>query len=250
MKLTGNSILITGGGTGIGLAMAKAFLERGNEVAICGRRQDKLDEACAAAPGLRAYRADVSDPTDRRELADALTRDGFEVNVLINNAACMNTYDLASAEGPDLNAAFADFQINLMAPISLIHLLLPQLRTRPDPVILNVSSPGGVVALAEVPFYCAAKAALDSYTLSLRRQLTGSGVQVITMYPPSVDTAMMQGVELRLISVETFIAELMKRLAKDKEEVWIGEGRYVPILKRIAPKLTFRFINDSTKMTR
>ena len=247
MKLDDNTVLITGGGTGIGLAMAKAFLERGNRVIICGRRREKLDEACDAAPGLTAYACDVSDEAGRRQLFESIRGDGLTVNVLINNAANMRVFDLTDPAKLDLDEAWADIRTNFFAPVALINLFLPTLRRQPNATIINVSSPGGVVPVTRVPFYCASKAALDSYTASLRHQL-GEEIKVIELYPPSVDTAMMGPVEIRKISVDAFIGETMKRLARGADETWIGEGRYIPFLKRIAPKWTFGLVNRSTKI--
>jgi uncharacterized oxidoreductase len=249
MNLSGNTILITGGATGIGLALAQDFLERNNRVIICGRRQEKLDEAREASPGLIAFRCDISDESDRRSLLENLKRDGLAINVLINNAAVLRTYDLSKSENLDLACAERDLQINFFGPVTLTHLLLPMLEEQPDPVIINVSSPGGVLPLAKLPFYCASKAALNAYTNSLRHQLDGR-VKVITLFPPSTDTSMMKGIELRLVSTEKFVIETMRRLATGREEIWIGEGRILPWLVRIAPKLTFKFINNTTKFSK
>jgi len=171
MKLSGNTILITGGGTGLGFAMARSFLGLGNEVFICGRRQEKLDEARRAAPGLRTLRCDVSEPDDRKRLLDAIRCEGYQVNVLVNNAASLHLYDLTRRSDLDLEAIRRDLMINVMAPIALVNLFLPELRKQPGATIINVSSPGGVVPISKVPIYCASKAALNSYTKSLREQL-------------------------------------------------------------------------------
>ncbi len=249
MKLTGNSILVTGGGTGIGRAMAAAFLERGNQVAICGRREEKLEEARRDHPGLRTYSCDVSDPEDRRHLYDSLRRDAFVPNVLINNAAVMRTYDLTDPRNLDLEKVQHDLHINFLAPFALNTLFLPLLEEQDDAVIMNVSSPGGLVAIANVPVYCASKAALHSYCESLRRQLNGS-VRVIEMVPPSVDTAMMDSVELHKVSTEEFTGELFRRLTKGDDEIWVGEGRYIKWIHRLSPWLAARLANGSTRVDR
>ena len=244
MKLTGNTILITGGGTGIGLGLAGAFAERGNEVVICGRRQQKLDEACRRVPGLRAHRCDVGDAADRKRLFDAIVADGLRVNVLINNAACMHPYDFSEPEALDVNGVQRDLAANLLAPIDMIRLFLPMLREHGRATIINVSSPGGVVPVARFPVYCASKAAMISFSRSLRYQL-GEEVKVITLYPPSVDTAMMVGVDLPTISVEECNHEVMKRLARGRDEIWIGEARAIPIFSRLMPKRIFDIVNKA-----
>jgi len=246
VKLTGNTILITGGGTGIGLALAGVLLERGNRVAVCGRRQEKLDEARRLYPQLVTYRCDVSEADDRRRLFEAVAADGLALNVLINNAASMTAYDLTDTGALDMDMVRRDIAVNFVAPIEMIELFLPMLLERDAPTIINVSSPGGVVPVARVPVYCASKAALGSFTRSLRHQL-GARVRVITVYPPSVETEMMRNVDLHKVSAEDCGREIMRRLAGDSDEIWIGEARYLPILARLAPLWTFRLVNRATK---
>ncbi|MBW2294242.1 MAG: SDR family NAD(P)-dependent oxidoreductase [Deltaproteobacteria bacterium] len=249
MKLSGNTILITGGGTGIGLGLAGAFAERGNQVVICGRRQEKLDEACRRVPGLRAHRCDVSDAADRQRLFDAIADDGLAINVLINNAACMRPYDFARPDALDVDGLHRDITTNLVAPIEMIRLFLPRLREHGHPTVINVSSPGGVVPVARFPVYCASKAAMISFTRSLRHQLAEQ-VRVITIYPPSVDTAMMTGVSLPTISVEECNRKIMKHLARGHDEIWIGEAQYIPIFSRLMPRRIFEIVNRAASGSR
>ena len=249
MKLTGNTILITGGGTGIGLGLAGAFVERGNQVVICGRRQEKLDQACRQVPGLRAHRCDVSDPADRQRLFDAIAADGLAINVLINNAACMRAYDFSEPEALDVAGLHQDIAANFVAPLEMIRLFLPTLRQRERATIINVSSPGGVVPVARFSIYCASKAAMISFTRSLRYQLA-EDVEVITVYPPSVDTEMMKGDDLPMISVDEFNREVMKGLARGRDEIWIGQARYLPILARLMPKRILGIVNKAAGVSR
>ena len=246
MKLTGNTLLITGGATGIGLGLARAFAARGNRVVICGRRREKLDQAREAVPELRTYRCDVSDADERRVLVRSIENDGLRPNVLINNAACMRPYDLAEPGELDTGALGRDIQINFAAPVEMIQLLLPVLQEQDGATIINVSSPGGVVPVAKVPIYCASKAALHSYTLSLRHQLADR-IEVIEVYPPSVDTEMMNGVQLDKISVEEYTDGLLPRLAKGETEIWTGDARYLPLMSRLAPRKTFELVNRTTR---
>ncbi len=249
MKLTGNTILITGGGTGIGLGLARAFSERDNEVVICGRRQEKLDEACHQIPGLRAYRCDVGNAADRERLFDSLESDAVAINVLINNAASMRPYDYRKPEGLDVEALHEDIAANFIAPLEMARLCLPMLREQEHPTIINVSSPGGVVPVTRFPIYCASKAAMISFSHSLRYQL-GDAIKVITLYPPSVDTPMMAGVRMPTVSVEECNQEVMKRLARGDDEVWIGQARYLPILARLMPKRVINIVNKAAGVSR
>lgn len=251
MKLSGNTILITGGATGIGLAMAEGFLQRGNKVAICGRRQDKLDAARELLPQLQTYACDVSIPAQRQQLHGALQRDGMLINVLINNAAVMRHCDLISADPAhpdrlDMDQASADIATNLLAPIALNQLFLPLLMGQPDPVIINVTSPGGVVPVWNVPLYCASKAALNSYSKSLRYQL-GERVAVIELFPPSVDTKMMDRVKLHKISSSDFTKALFTKLERGGDVIWVGEGRYLNWINRLSPALAYWIISRSIK---
>lgn len=249
MKLSGNTILITGGATGIGLAMAASFLELGNQVLICGRRQDKLDAASKQHPKLRAYRCDISKSEDRAQLLESFQEDGCIPNVLINNAAVMRTYDLTDTKGLNLEKVRSDLDTNFLSPVELINQLLPLLQAQSNPTIINVSTPLGHVPVANVPFYCASKAALHSYTKSLRLQFQGQ-VEVIEIYPPSVDTEIMDNVSIHKVSVEEFNRELMTRLQKGGEEIWVGEGRHIRWLNRLFPKATYNLVNKSTKVSR
>jgi len=249
MKLSGNTVLITGGATGIGLAMASSFLGEGNTVLICGRRQEKLAAALKRYPKLRTYRCDISDPEDRAQLLECLQNEGCIPNVLINNAAVMRTYDLADAANLKLEKVRSDLDANFLSPVALINLFLPLLRKQLHPTIINVLSPLAHVPVANVPFYSASKAALHSYTQSLRSQLHGQ-VEVIEIYPPSVDTEMMNHVSIHKVSVDEFNKELMERLRNHGDEIWVGEGRHVRWLTRLFPKATYKLINKSTKVSR
>lgn len=246
MKLVGNSILITGGGTGIGLGLAGSLLALGNQVVICGRRQQKLDEACRHHPGLKAFRCDVGDAEQRRRLFDFIAGEGLAINVLINNAACMRPYDLTAPQELDMKSAQQDLTTNFLAPVEMTRLFLPMLLESERPSLINVSSPGGVVPVARFPFYCASKAALDSLTRSLRHQFHGR-LEVMTIYPPSVETKMMQGVAIRTVSVEECCRDILQQLPKGKDELWIGEGRYVAVFSRLAPKKLFNLVNKVTQ---
>ena len=249
MELTGNTVLITGGGTGIGRALAGSLLELGNDVVICGRRQEKLDEARRLHPGLRTHRCDVSDAGDRTRLFESIARDGTAINILVNNAACMRPYDFNDPEALDMEGLRRDIAANFVAPVELIHLFLPMLLGCRNPVIINVSSPGGVVPVSRFPVYCASKAAMISFTRSLRHQLAEE-VKIVNLYPPSVDTAMMAGVGLPTISVEECNRKIMKRLASGRDEIWIGEARYIPVFSRLMPKRIFDIVNKATGSSR
>ncbi len=252
MNLRGNTILITGGATGIGLVMAHRFMSLGNQVAVCGRRQQVLDDACKKHPDLKAYRCDVSDQEQRQNLLAALEQDGMLPNVIVNNAAVMGFYQFAQLCDEDFDSIERDIKINLLSPIALNTLFLPALIEQARlkqraPVIINVTSPGGVVPVSNVPVYCATKAALNSYSKSLRYQLRGQ-VEVIEVFPPSVDTAMMEHVDLRMVSVDKFADELLRKLEKGGDVIWIGEGIYLKWIHRISPTFAYWLVNRTAKL--
>ena len=157
MKITGNTILITGGGSGIGRGLAKAFHSLGNHVIVAGRRQQALDETIAANPGMTSLTLDIQDPGNIRSFAAELAAHYPALNVLINNAGIMRVEKLA-AQQEDLADAESTIATNLLGPIRLTAALLPLLQKQPHSVILNVSSGLAFVPLASTPTYCATKA--------------------------------------------------------------------------------------------
>jgi uncharacterized oxidoreductase len=186
MKTTGQTVLITGGASGIGLALAERFLAAGNTVLICGRRRDKLEEAKARQPALHVRACDVADPAQRVALRDWAAKEFPRLNVLVNNAGIQQRLDLRAPQ--DWEALRAELAINLDAPIHLANLFAAHFLARPQAAIVNVTSGLSFSPLANVPVYSATKAALRSFTLSLRHQFAGTSVEVVEVIPPAVDT--------------------------------------------------------------
>jgi uncharacterized oxidoreductase len=191
MKTSGNTILITGGGSGIGRALAEAFHALDNKVIISGRRQAALDETTAAHPGMSSIALDIEDPAAIKAFAARVVEQHPNLNVLINNAGIMRPEKLN--EQTDLTDAEATITTNLLGPIRLISALLPSLKKQPVATIMTVSSGLAFVPLALTPTYCATKAAIHSYTQSLRHQLKGTNVEVVELVPPAVQTKLMPG---------------------------------------------------------
>lgn len=214
MQMTGNTILITGGTSGIGLALARALLAQGNVVIIAGRRRALLDAAAAASPGLLTAELDVTDAAALRRFATGITATYPDLNVLINNAGIMQVEDLLTQT--DTQIAEATIATNLTAPIQLITALLPHLTSKPRATIVNVTSGLAFLPLAATPTYSATKAALHSYTQSLRHQLRKTGVAVLELAPPAVQTDLMpgHGQNPHNMPLADFIAQVMKILPK------------------------------------
>jgi uncharacterized oxidoreductase len=210
MNPTGNSILITGGGSGIGRGLAEALHALGNQVIIAGRRKHVLDEVLAGNPGMQSLIVDMQHPTAIRAFAAQAIEQFPSLNVLINNAGIMRREHLP-AQQPDLADAEAIVTTNLLGPLRLTAALLPHLRKQPRATIVNVSSGLAFLPLALTPTYCATKAALHSYTQSLRYQLRNTSVEVLELIPPYVQTDLMDGAnDQRAMPLGQFIAEVME----------------------------------------
>jgi uncharacterized oxidoreductase len=186
MKTSGNTILITGGATGIGLAVAKAFVKAGNTVIICGRRRHKLDEAKQQVPALHTLVCDIASEHERQRLFKQVTARFPTLNILVNNAGVQRMIDLRN--GVPVPSGEDEIEINLKAPIDLAARFIPFLAQQERAAIVNVSSGLAFVPLAMAPVYCATKAALHSFTISLRHQLRDTGIRVFELIPPRVDT--------------------------------------------------------------
>jgi len=220
MNLSGNTILITGGGSGIGLALAREFHQRGNTVIIAGRRQSALDAATAANPGMKSLVLDTSDATSIAAGVARLTAEFSSLNAVLNNAGIMRPEDLKAGAVADAEAIVAT---NLLGPIRLTAALIPHLLERPEATILNVSSGLAFVPLAMTPTYCATKAAIHSYTQSLRYQLQHTPIRVLEIIPPWVATELMGATpsDPRAMPLDAYIAETMQILATDAEEICV-----------------------------
>ena len=210
MNPSGNTILITGGGSGIGRGLAQALHALGNQVIIADRRKRALDETAAANPGMRAFLLDVDDPAAIRAFATQITAEFPSLNGLFNNAGIMRPENLL-ARHDHLADAEAIISTNLLGPIRLTAALLPLLQRQPSATILNVSSGLAFVPMAFVPTYCATKAAIHSYTQSLRFQLKSTQVEVLELIPPYVATDLMGDAseDPRAMPLSEFIAEVI-----------------------------------------
>lgn len=233
MQQSGNTILITGGGSGIGRALAEAFHTRGNDVIIASRRRAVLDEVTAANPGMKSKVLDIADAASIDQLASDLERETPALNVVIHAAGIMRAERVQRGALADAEETVAT---NLLGPIRLNAALLPQIERRPNATVMTVSSGLAFVPLALTPTYSATKAAIHSYTQSLRFQLRNSGVQVIELIPPYVQTELMsraQAVDPNAMPLRDFISEVMSLLERHPDATEVCVDRVQPL--RTAP---------------
>lgn len=212
MNLSGNTILITGGGSGIGRGLAEAFHALGNQVVIAGRRKEALDATTDANPDMKSVTLDIENPEAIRALAAVVAAEFPSLNVLVNNAGIMRREKLL-AQQADLADAEAIVTTNLLGPIRMTAALLPLLQKQASSTIINVSSGLAFLPLVLTPTYCATKAAIHSYSLSLRYQLRATTTEVLELIPPYVATDLMDGAsDSRAMPLGAFIAEVMEIL--------------------------------------
>jgi uncharacterized oxidoreductase len=224
MKLTDNTILITGGGSGIGRGLAEALHKRGNQVIIAGRRKAQLTEVAGANPGMQWVELNIEDPASISMVARKLIADHPKLNVLINNAGVMQIDDIS---GPvDDKLIVSTITTNLMGPIRLTAALIEHLKKQNNAAVINNSSVLGFVPLAIAAVYSSTKAAIHSYTLSLRYKLKGTSVKVIELPPPWVQTDLINSNnEPRAMPLAEFIAESVAILGTDADEVLVERAR-------------------------
>ncbi|GAB7545396.1 SDR family oxidoreductase [Cupriavidus sp. 8B] len=224
MQLSGNTIFITGGGSGIGRGLAEALHKQGNQVIISGRRKSHLEATVRANPGMASIELDVTDPANIAAVARQLTNDFPKLNILINNAGIMQIDD---ASGPvDEELLVSTVATNLLGPIRLTGALIEHLKKQPEATIINVSSVLGFVPLAVTAVYSSTKAAIHSYSESLRWRLKNTSVKVREIAPPWVQTDLLNSNdEPRAMPLAPFIAETMQVLATDANEVLVENAK-------------------------
>lgn len=251
MEVGGNAVLITGGATGIGFALAEEFVNAGSGVIVCGRRKSKLQAAKNKLPTIHTIKCDVSIESERRKLLRWTTTHFPNLNILINNAGIQRQVDFTSPTvAKPLSPNDDEVTINLAAQIRLCALFTPTLLKRKKAAIVNISSGLAFVPIAMMPVYCATKAAIHSFTISLRHQLRNTSVRVFEAVPPTTDTKLDESFAgeaeeaYRGISPQEVAAGIIEGLKADKEEIILGEaqGLYQAALRN--PEAIFKRLND------
>ena len=243
MQLSSNTILITGGATGIGLALGERLLAAGNRIIVCGRRSQPLAAMKATHPQVETRVSDVSKPAEREALVAWATRSFPDLNVLVNNAGIQRRVQLDNDR--DWQAMHEEIAINLDAPLHLTSLVLPHLLKQKRAAIVNVTSGLSFVPLAATPVYCATKAALHSFTLSLRHQLSGSSVEVVEIIPPAVNTDLGgPGLHTFGVAVDEFADAAMSQLEAGAKEVTHGFAQQASRASREQLEAIFQRMNS------
>jgi uncharacterized oxidoreductase len=250
LEITGNTVLITGGASGIGFALAQAFLKEGNEVIICGRRTHKLQEAKRKLPHLHMKRSDVAKESERERLFRWVSSNFSEVNILVNNAGIQRQVNFTSSKITNAVPLKDDeVAVNLVASIRLCALFTPTLMKRKKAAIVNISSGLAFVPIAMMPVYCATKAAIHSFSISLRHQLRDTSVRVFEAAPPTTDTeldrsfASEQKEEYRGISPQEVATAIIEGMKAGTEEIIIGEAWHLFQAAQQDPNGKFKQLN-------
>lgn len=240
MNLNENTILITGGSSGIGFEMAKEFISAKNKVIITGRNMDRLKKAKEKLGDVNIIQSDVSNPDSIKELYELVSKDFPELNVLVNNAGVMFTINLQD-HNLSADELVKEFDINVKGTIWMNDVFLPLLKKNKNAATVTVTSGLAFVPLPISPVYCATKAALHSYTLSLRAQLKNTDVMVFELAPPATETELladfneedMKGIST--MPVQAMVADFLKGLSKDNFEICPGQSSQMRFMSRYFP---------------
>ncbi|WP_316818619.1 SDR family oxidoreductase [Pedobacter nyackensis] len=244
MRTTQNTILITGGTSGIGLALAKEFYKQGNQVIIVARDMTKLHQLKMICPEAAIFQCDISQPNDLDALSVYIQNNYPQLNILINNAAIQYNYEFVS-EPYSLIKIEQEISVNLTATIKLCAIFLPVILNNDFPAIVNVSSGLAIAPKKSAPVYCCTKAAIRSFTKTLRYQLEQTPVKVFEIIPALIDTPMTAGRGKRKMTAEALTKAFLADFSADRYESYIGKTRLLKVISRISPNLADLLLKDS-----
>ncbi len=243
MKLTDQTILLTGGTSGVGLALLHTLHRRGNRLVVVARNEARIAELRASYPDVAFLRYDLSQPADVANLITTLLQGFPDMSVLINNAGIQYNYTLGSGSALEPRIA-EELQTNLTTAIQLTNALLPTLRQQPAAAIVNITSGLGISPKRSAPVYCATKAGLQVFTKALRYQLDGSTVQMVDVVLPLVDTPMTVGRGTGKISPEHVVDELMNGVERGQDVVNVGKVKLFRLVHRLLPGVADRMLRN------
>ena len=240
MNLTNHTVFITGGSSGIGLALAKNFADLGNKVIICGRNAQKLQAVLNQDERLWGVVADITDPNSIYYILNILAKNNWHPSILVNNAGCGAFIDIFSGDVSHFMTQTSNqIQTNIQAPMNLVVAFLPLLKMHSAAAIINITSGLAISPKKSAPIYCATKAALRAFTKSLRYQIEDSGfnIRVMEVLPPVVDTPMTLGTTHSKITPEEVAQDVINGLAQERKEVYVGKVLLLKIVHSISPSL-------------
>jgi short-subunit dehydrogenase involved in D-alanine esterification of teichoic acids len=245
MELTNRTVLITGGASGIGYALARQFVAKGSRVIICGRNQSRLDFARAELPALDTFRCDINIADDLNRLVSFLSARYPDLDTLINNAGIQQQLDLTRNQITDQEIE-AEINTNLTSHINITLRLYSLISANRNPVIVFTGSALGIVPKYEVPVYSAAKAGLHSFAQSLRYQSRQDNLQIFEIIPEVVDTPMTRHRKNESkMDPGTFALVVIRQLSADNQDIYIGRTKNLSLLNRIAPNLALKLMNKA-----
>lgn len=250
MKMSGNTVLITGGTSGIGFEFAVQLLKLGNTVIITGRDQVRLDAAKKKLPTVHTIQSDAGDPQAIASLFETVVKQFPKLNVLINNAGFMRRINLHDQDN-DLEDLNREIETNLSGPIRMVKQFLSHLKMQESAAIMNVSSGLAFVPLPISPVYCAAKAGIHSFTQSLRVQLKHTRVKVFELAPPLTDTPLVGSFDpadlagSKAMSVSVMVGFAIRGMEQDNFEIRPGQSNALKLMNRIAPAFIFSQLSKS-----
>jgi len=244
MILQNNTILITGGSSGIGLELSKRLIEKNNKVIICSRSKEKLEKAKAKYQDIEIFQCDLSKEKECERLVHWIKETHKGCNILINNAAIVHIANFYK-DGEILEKAKTEIHTNLLAPIKLTKLFIPILENNPKPKLINITSALAYVPKADYPFYNATKSALHSFTQTLRMQMDKSAIDILEVFLPPVDTPFHKGnPPKKVITVEKAVDKMISGIEKGEIEIRVGITKLIYLMSRIAPKFALKKVNN------
>jgi uncharacterized oxidoreductase len=248
MAASNETVLITGGGSGIGKGLAEAFHKKGAKVIIAGRTLSKLEAVATACPGMEVELVDVASAQSIADLAARVSARHPNLTTLVNNAGIQNILDFAGKDSPGVDAISLEIDTNLKGLILVSTAFLPLLKRQTASRLMHIGSGLGYVPLAAAPVYSATKAAVHSFTMSLRKQLEKTSVKVIEIIPPVVETELHRGQSRKppsAMTLQAFVSAAMAGLEAGKSEIPVGLAKVLKVAHRIAPRLFFKIVNKA-----
>lgn len=240
----GKVVLVTGGTSGIGLSLARAFAAAGAIVAICARNADNLSTVSSEFGRALAIPCDIVDPVQVDAMLATIDKTYGRIDILINNAGALAEHDFVKGKIGYATIA-ADLALNLVAPIALTDAALPLLRNSKAPAIVFIGSGFGWSPAARAPLYSAAKAGIRSFAKALRMQLQPAGVTVVEVVPPAVETPATKHREVKKISPDEIADRTLDGLRRSSKTVFAGQTRLLPLMLRLAPSFLERLVGRS-----